>query len=121
MLEPARAQTEAGIADAKGQASPILEEGRATVQVLEEMIDVWEQAGENARDIFLMQKLEVVMGAMVETIGNVRVDKLTVLPSGGANNSSTAISAVRLVEELKGALGVDLPKLLTSAAGADKA
>lgn len=120
VLEPARAQTEAGIADAKGQASRILEQGRATVQVLEEMIDVWEKAGHNARDIFLMQKLEVVMGAMVETIGNVKVDKITVLPHGGGSDS-TAMNAVRLVEELKGALGVDLPKLLSSAAGVDKA
>lgn len=121
VLEPARAQTEAGIAEAKGRASKILEQGRATVQVLEEMIAVWEKAGPNARDIFLMQKLESVMNAMVDTIGNVRVDKITMLPdNGGAMDASTATKAVRLVEELKGALGVDLPQLLTTAAGANQ-
>lgn len=121
VLEPARAETEAGIAEAKGRASKILEQGRATVQVLEEMIEVWEKAGPNARDIFLMQKLETVMNAMVETIGAVKVDKITMLPkSEGGGGDSTAIKAVRLVEELKGTLGVDLPQLLTSAAGADR-
>jgi flotillin len=119
VLEPARANMEAGIQDAKGQSSKILEEGRATVQVLEEMIEVWRTAGPNAKDIFLMQKLQVIMGAMVETIGQVKIDKITMLPPS-EGGSSTSYTAVKLVEELKGALGVDLPKLLESAAGANK-
>ena len=117
VIEPARADMEAGIADAKGRSSRILEEGRATVQVLEEMIAVWQEAGHNARDIFLMQKLQTVMNAMVDTIGDVRVDKLTMLPpSAEGGSSDTAMKAVRLVEELKGALGVDVPKLLEQVA-----
>lgn len=120
VLEPARASMNAGIAHAKGRSSKILEEGRATVQVLEEMIKVWQTAGPNARDIFLMQKLQVVMNAMVDTIGQVKIDKVTMLP-GTEQGGGTAVTAVRLVEELKGALGVDLPRLLESAAGAGKA
>ena len=114
VLEPAKANMEADTAKAKGQSATILEEGRATVEVLQEMIAVWKEAGDNARDIFLMQKLHTVMQAMVSTIGNVRVDKVTMLPGGG--NNDTATKAVRLVEELKGALGVDLPALLETAA-----
>ena len=109
---------EAGIADAQGQASRILEEGRATVKVLDEMITVWRAAGSNARDIFLMQKLNVVMESLVSTISNVKVDRVTMLPSDGSGGD-TARKAVRLVEELKGALGVDLPAMLESATGAD--
>lgn len=119
VLEPARAAMEAGIADAKGQSSKILEQGRATAQVLEEMIEVWKTAGVNARDIFLMQKLNVVMGAMAETIGSVKVDRITMLPPS-AGGGDTARTAVKLVEELKGALGVDLPRLLETAAGSRK-
>jgi flotillin len=116
VIEPARANMEAGIADARGRSSTILEEGRATVLVLEEMIKVWKDAGDNARDIFLMQKLNSVMQSLVSTIQDVRVDRITVLPpdSGGSN---AARNAVRLVEELKGAIGVDLPQLLETAAG----
>jgi len=115
VLEPARAATEAGIAEAKGRASRILEDGQATVKVLEDMISVWQQAGPSARDIFLMQKLNTVMESMVSTIGDVKVDRITVLPPGNGGGD-TARTAVRLVEELKGALGVDLPALLQSAA-----
>lgn len=110
VIEPARASMEAGISAAKGKSASILEEGRANVGVLEDMIRVWQAAGDNARDIFLMQKLQVIMAAMVDTIGDVQVDRLTMLPSGG---DSTATQAVQLVEELKAAVGVDLPKMLT--------
>jgi len=116
VIEPARAEMEADIAQAQGQASLILEEGRATVQVLEEMIAVWQEAGDNARDIFLMQKLHNVMNAMVSTIGTVKVDRVTMLPPAAGGEATTATKAVRLVEELKGALGVDLPRLIEQAA-----
>ena len=114
VIEPARANMEAGISEAVGRASLILEEGRATVQVLEEQIKVWQASGENARDIFLMQKLHGIMGSMVKTIGAVKVDRLTMLPSGG---TGTGAAAARLVEELKGSIGVDVPKLLEAATG----
>lgn len=124
VIEPAKANMEAGIAEAQGDASRILEEGRATVKVLDEMITVWKAAGSNARDIFLMQKLNVVMNSLVSTISNVKVDRITMLPSEGSAGD-TARKTVRLVEELKGALGVDLPAMLESAtqgsSGADSA
>jgi flotillin len=114
VIEPARAQMEAGINEAKGRAAKILEEGRATVKVLDDMIGVWKESGSSARDIFLMQKLNGVMSQLVSTVGTVKVDRITMLPpdQGGG---STARNAVRLVEELKGAIGVDLPRLLDAA------
>jgi len=111
VIEPARASMEAQISEAKGRSAKILEEGRATVQVLEEMIAVWREAGDNARDIFLMQKLQNIMDALIETVGQVKVDRLTMLPAEG-EGGDTARKAVRLVEELKGALGVDIPQML---------
>lgn len=117
VIEPARAEMEAGIAEARGRSAKILEEGRATVQVLDEMITVWKHAGHDARDIFLMQKLHNVMGAMVSTLGDVKVDRITMLPNDSDGGGGTARNAVRLVEELKGALGVDLPAMLESATG----
>lgn len=117
VIEPGRADMEAGINEARGRAARILEQGRATVKVLDDMITVWQQSGPSARDIFLMQKLNAVMGQLVSTVGAVKVDRITMLPGdeeGGAAGD-TARRAVRLVEELKGAIGVDLPKLLEAA------
>jgi flotillin len=116
VIEPARAEMEAGIAGAKGRSARILEEGRANVRVLDGMIGVWKAAGPAARDIFLMQKLHRVMDQIVGTVGTVKVDKITMLPPGGDGGGDTARRAVRLVEELKGAIGVDLPQLLDAVA-----
>ena len=117
VLAPARAAMQAGIAEAEGQSARILEDGRATVRVLEEMIEVWRSGGEDARDIFLMQKLHTIMDAMVDTIGDVKVDRITMLPADTGSGGMSSRQAVRLVEELKGSLGVDVPALLEAAAG----
>ncbi|MCB9759577.1 MAG: flotillin family protein [Alphaproteobacteria bacterium] len=109
VIAPARADMEARQADAKGQAAKIVEDGKATAFVLEEMISTWQSGGANARDIFLMQKLRALMESLVDTIQQVHVDKLTVLPGG---EHSRAAQAVQLVEELKAGVGVDLPQLL---------
>jgi flotillin len=116
IIEPAKASMEAEIAAAKGRAATILERGRASNAVLEEMILVWREAGANARDIFLMQKLQGIMGSMVSTIGAVKVDRLTMLPPSDGN-ASAARAAVRLNEELKSAIGLDVPRMLQNVTG----
>ncbi|MED5374128.1 MAG: SPFH domain-containing protein [Myxococcota bacterium] len=110
VVAPAHADMEAKRADAKARAAKVIEDGKATAMVLEEMITTWKQGGDSARDIFLMQKLEKVMGSLVGTIQEVHVDRMTVLPKGKAD--TTATKAVTLSEEIKAAVGVDVPKLL---------
>ena len=99
---------EASQAHAKGVASKIIEDGKATADVLDEMIRTWKLGDEAARNIFLMQKLQSVMSSLVDTIQDVKVDRLILLPDG----NSTAAKSVRLVEELKAGIGVDIPELI---------
>lgn len=108
VIAPAEAGMGKDQADARASAAKILEDGRATALVLEEMITTWNNGGENARDIFLMQKLQTVMTRLVDTIQEVKVDRITVLPQ----NSGRAAQAVTLVEELKAGIGVDLPQIM---------
>lgn len=110
VIAPAQADMEARIEEARGHAAGIIENGKATVEVLREMIAVWKEAGDQAREIFLMQKLQPIVDAMAQTIGQVKVERLTMLPPGDA--AGTGRQAARLVEELKGAVGVDLPEVL---------
>jgi flotillin len=111
---PAEAHFKKQQAEAQGRAAKIIEDGRATVMVLNEMIITWKQGGDSARDIFLMQKLQGVMGSLVDTIDEVKIDRMTLLPG---NSDSTAQRAVTLVEELKAGVGVDVPKLLERVTG----
>lgn len=112
VIAPAQADMERQISEAKGGSAKIVEDGKATATVLSQMIDTWKAGGESARDIFLMQKLQATLGQLVSTIQDVKVDRLTVLPPDAG---VSARKAVTLVEELKGALGLDLPRVLETA------
>jgi flotillin len=111
LIEPSKAEMQASIATAKGDSAKIIEDGKATVSVLSEMIATWKAGGENARDIFLMQKLQSVMSSMVSSIESIQVDRVTVLPSGNGADS-TGANLARLNEEVRASVGVDIPALI---------
>jgi flotillin len=104
VVAPAQAAMEAAEADARGAAQKIVEDGKATVAVAEQMVATWQAAGPAARDVFLVQKLDVMLRTLMSTVGDVKVDRVTMLPGG----ASRARSTVQFVEEMKAALGVDL-------------
>lgn len=109
VVAPADAQMQQRRADAQAQSARIIEDGKATVSVLNAMIATWKQGGESAHDIFLMQKMQVLMDSLVGTITNVKIDRVTLLPGDGG---STAQRAVTLVEELKAGVGIDIPEVI---------
>lgn len=107
VVAPARANMEKKQAEARGKAAKIVEDGRATAAVLAQMIETWKAAGPNARDIFLMQKLQSVMSSLVETIQAVKVDRISYLPA-----NARVAQGIQLVEQVKAAFGVDLAKVV---------
>ena len=71
------------------------------------VMQTWKAAGPNARDIFLMQKLQTVMSSLVETIRDVKVDRVAYLPA-----DAKVAQGVQLVEQVRAAFGVDLAKVV---------
>ena len=110
VLEPARAEMEARRNAARGDAAKIIEEGKATVEVLSRITESWKLAGPNARDVFLMRKLQRLVATMSRTVEGVKVDRLTVLGTG--NNGDLAPRVISAAEQLKATLGVDLAEVL---------
>ena len=109
VVAPANAQMHQRRADAQAQSARIIEDGKANVSVLNAMIATWKQGGKSAHDIFLMQKMQVLMESLVGTITDVKVDRVTLLPGDG---DSTAQRAVTLGEELKAGVGIDIPEVI---------
>jgi flotillin len=107
ILEPARAQMAATINEARGQAAKIVEEGKATTEVLSQITNAWKLAGSDARDVFLMQKLQNLVETMTQTVEAVKVDKVTVLGVGGSGDA-LAPKVISAAEQIKATLGVDL-------------
>lgn len=114
VVEPARARMTEQAAQARGAAAEVKERGRASAEALREIAATWKLGGPRARDAFLFQKLEALMKLHTSTVGKIEVDRLTILPGGAGNGApgSTAQRLVRLNEEVKAALGIDLAHLV---------
>lgn len=115
IVAPASAKMQAAINEARGRAARIIEDGRATAEVLEMITRAWKQAGPNARDIFLMQKLQSLVETITSTVDGVKIDKVTVLGTGGQNGQGNlAGKVIGASEQIKAALGVDVLGALQS-------
>jgi len=106
-LEPARARKAAAEANAKGAASKIIEQGRATAAAMEDIAVAWQNVGDNARNVFLLQKVEGLMTQVMRTVSGLKVEKLTVLGGLVAGPDVTG-KVIAASEQLKAATGVDL-------------
>ena len=121
IIEPAEAARQQAEQLAKGDAAKIVEQGRATADVLENLGNTYNAAGTSGRDVLLMQKLVPLLEQLAGTIGEIKVDRMTVLPkSNGASNGSEPLAGklVNYSEQIKAATGVDVPQLVKDKLGA---
>ncbi len=115
-VKPAEARKSQMVAQARGAASKIVEEGKATASAIRSLGATWEKAGDSARQIFVAQKLQSLIGTMMKTVGDMPVDKVTVIDKElAANGSNFAVKAAITAEQIKQMLGVDLTQLVPSA------
>ncbi len=111
VIQPALAMQRAAEERAKGDAASVIENGRAVASALRNITVQWRQAGPAAREVFLMQKLEILLAQLVTTIQDVKVGKMTVIGGSGGGNGGGGSLVARLVsgiEQVKAATGVDL-------------
>lgn len=118
-VKPAEAKKAQLVQQAKGAASKIVEEGKATAAAIRSLGETWAQAGDSARQIFVAQKLQALVGTMMDTVGDMPINKVTVIDKElAANGSNAAVKATMTNEQLKQMLGVDLAALAQRLGGA---
>ncbi len=120
VLEPAEAARRQAEQRAKGDAAKIIEQGRATADVLQNLGRTYNAAGTSGRDVLLMQKLVPLLETLSSTIGVLKVDRMTVLPRGqnGTVDGPLASKLVNYSEQIKAATGVDVPAMIKDKLGA---
>ena len=114
VVAPAEAGCKRKAEEAKGQAARIIEDGKAQVEGLRELIRSWKAAGDNARDIFLLQKLEPLVDALASTVQDVHINSVTVIDAAAGG---PALRSASFLEQLKAASGLDVAKALTALGG----
>lgn len=105
VIAPAEADCKRAIAQAKGNASTILEEGKAQAEGTMRLAESWVAAGESARDIFLLQKLEVLLKTLTSTVPDISVQNVTVIDT---NSGNMATQAAAFMTQLKQTSGIDM-------------
>lgn len=115
---PAEAERQAATLRARGKAASIEEDGRALAEVLDMMTKAWLEAGDDAKDIFLIQQLETVLSSVVERINNVDVGEVVLLDSGDGTALPAYVSSYpamvkQVLAELKESTGVDVTGILS--------
>src|SRR5581483_12511794 len=105
VVAPAKAQSEADLAKARGDAAKIVENGKATATALSELSRQWKKMGASAREIFLMQKLDAILPIYLSSIRQIKVDKLTMLQG----TSGTPGQILGSLETLR-ASGIDVAR-----------
>jgi flotillin len=115
-VKPAEARKSQMVAQAKGAAAKIVEDGKATAAAIRSLGETWGKAGDSARQIFVAQKLQGLVGTMMQTVGEMPIDKLTIIDRDlAANGSNFAVKAAVTAEQLKQMLGIDVAALAQKA------
>ncbi|MFN8139604.1 MAG: SPFH domain-containing protein [Fimbriimonadales bacterium] len=120
VVQPAKANCEAAEASAIANASPILEQGRAQAEALKSLADVWSKTGSNAREVFLLQKLEPIVQILTGILAETSVEKLTIIDSKSGGDASLPVKAVATLEQIKQIFGVDVVQKLQSLGAGEK-
>jgi flotillin len=105
VVAPAEAECKRAIARAQGDAASIIEDGKAQAEGTRQLAESWKNAGTHAREIFLLQKLEILLKTLGSTIPAVEVQNVTVIDS---DNGSTAAKLAGFNEQLRYSTGIDL-------------
>ena len=120
VVEPANAAREAAKAAAEAEAAPILERGKAQVEVLRLLYDQIKSGGDQAFSIFVAEKLPELLTTAVGAVEGVDIDRLVVVDSGSGDATSNAVNqklrgALGTLETMAGSLGLDLEEVLKAA------
>lgn len=114
---PAEAQRLATEARARGDAAPLVEQGKASAEALRMVSEEWRGIGADARDIYVLQHIREFVEAAVRRVEQTEMKELSVVDGGNGENLTSAIAsfpaAVASVLSATGRIvGVDMNALL---------
>jgi flotillin len=114
VVAPAEASCKRAIAQAQGNASQIIEDGKAQAEGTQRLAESWQTAGAAARDIFLLQKLEILLKTLASTVPEIEIENVTIVDAttGGAATKSAAF-----IEQLRHTTGIDVVGAVQSLSG----
>ena len=114
---PAEAARLAQEARAKGEAAPLVENGKAAALALQSVAVEWKAAGKSGREVYLLQQLRSFVEAAVARVAQTQVDELSIVDGGDGQAYAAFVAnfpaaVARVMAETARAVGVDIRSLL---------
>jgi len=114
---PAEAERRAQEARARGEAAPLIENGKAAAAALRAVAEEWERAGPAGRDVYLLQQLRSFVEAAVGRVSQTELGQLTIVDGGDGQAYAAFVAnfpaaVARVMAETARALGIDLLALV---------
>ncbi|MFZ9739992.1 MAG: flotillin family protein [Prochlorotrichaceae cyanobacterium] len=106
VIAPAEAACKRMLSEARGNAAQIIEDGKARAEGIRALAKSWTGGGSTARQVFLFQKLDMLLKTLVSTVPKVEVQNVTLVDTKGGNLGTQFVA---FSEQLRQTTGLDLP------------
>ncbi|MEM9274695.1 MAG: flotillin family protein [Cyanobacteria bacterium P01_F01_bin.143] len=122
---PAEADKDAKTLIAKGDAAFLRENAEAEALVNEMLSEVWQETGQDAKELFLIQQLEIILQEAIEIPGKLQLDKVNVIDNGDGKSLASLVNVypeivAQFLNSIKDTLGIDVIGTLNSDQLGDK-
>merc|ERR1711934_427485 len=107
VIAPAESDCKTMMAAAKGQAATIVEQGRSQAEGLQELVESLKQSGDDAKRLFLLQKLEPLLTMLSDTVQPIKVEEVSLI---GERKGGTSLSFATLLRQFQDSTGIRLPQ-----------
>ena len=112
VIAPAESECETMMADAKGAAASIVEQGRSQAEGLQELVTSLKRSGSDAKRLFLLQKLEPLLSMLSDTVQPIEVEEVSLI---GERDGQMNLSIATLLRQLQDSTGLRLPNAIEKA------
>ena len=109
VIAPAESECETMMADAKGAAASIVEQGRSQAEGLQELVTSLKRSGTDAKRLFLLQKLEPLLTMLSDTVQPIEVEEVSLI---GERDGQMNLSIATLLRQLQDSTGLRLPNAI---------
>jgi len=106
VVAPAESECQTMMAEAKGEAATIIEQGRSQAEGLRDLVESLKQSGDDAKRLFLLQKLEPLLTMLSDTVQPVEVEEVSLV---GEKSGGSTLTIATLLKQLQQSTGLTLP------------
>jgi len=106
IVAPAESECQTMMAEAKGEAATIIEQGRSQADGLRDLVESLKRSGDDAKRLFLLQKLEPLLKMLSDTVQPVEVEEVSLVAEKSAGSTLTIAT---LLKQLQQTTGLKLP------------